>query len=72
MEITTDLISVNEFSEKYPTFTKGALRAYIFNAQSNGFNEVIRRIGSRVFIKEKNFFNWVEKINGIQELKEGA
>ena len=72
MEISTDLISVNEFSEKYPTFTKGALRSYIFNAKQNGFSEVIRRIGSRVFIKEKNFFEWVERINGIQDLKEGA
>lgn len=63
-EQKSDLISVNEFSEKYPTFTKGTLRAYIFNAEKNGFKEVIRRIGSRVYIKENLFFEWVEKING--------
>ena len=67
-----DLISVNDFSEKYPTFTKGALRAYIFNADKNGFKDVIRRIGSRVFIKESNFMKWVEKINGNNIIGEGV
>lgn len=60
-----DLISVNDFADKYPTFTKGALRAYIFNADKNGFREVIRRIGSRVYIKENAFFQWVDEINGF-------
>lgn len=60
-----DLISVNDFADKYPTFTKGTLRAYIFNADKNGFREVIRRIGSRVYIKENAFFQWVEEINGF-------
>lgn len=67
-----DLISVNAFSDKYPTFTKGTLRAYIFNADKNGFNEVIRRIGSRVYIKESNFMEWVEKINGNNIISEGV
>lgn len=62
--IETDLLSVNEFADKYPTFTKGTLRAYIFNADSNGFKEVIRRIGARVYIKERAFFEWVEQLNG--------
>lgn len=70
MTVTNDLISVNDFSDKYPTFTRGTLRAYIFNAKKNGFNEVIRRIGSRIYIKEHLFFEWIEKINGFEsELK---
>ena len=67
-----DLISVNDFSDKYPTFTRGTLRAYIFNADKNGFNEVIRRIGGRVFIKENTFMKWVEKINGNNIISEGV
>ena len=70
MPIETDLISVNDFADKYPTFTKGTLRAYIFNAEKNGFNEVIRRIGSRVYIKENSFFQWIEKINGFTTVNE--
>ena len=70
--IETDLLSVNDFAEKYPTFTKGTLRAYIFNADSNGFREVIRRIGARVYIKENAFFNWVERLNGFDSIGEGV
>lgn len=70
--IETDLMSVNDFSKKYPAFTKGALRAYIFNAETNGFKNVIRRIGARVFIKERAFFNWVEQINGFEGIQEGV
>lgn len=72
MTIETDLISVNDFADKYPTFTKGTLRAYIFNADKNGFREVIRRIGSRVYIKENSFFQWVEKLNGYNAIGEGV
>lgn len=68
--IENDLISVNDFADKYPTFTKGTLRAYIFNADKNGFREVIRRIGSRVYIKENSFFQWVDKINGFNVVGE--
>lgn len=69
MTVINDLISVNDFSDKYPTFTRGTLRAYIFNAKKNGFNEVIRRIGSRVYIKEHLFFEWIEKINNEMNIK---
>jgi hypothetical protein len=71
MTVETDLLSVNDFAKKYPTFTKGTLRAYIFNADSNGFKEVIRRIGARVYIKENAFFNWVERLNGFDAIGEG-
>jgi hypothetical protein len=70
--VETDLLSVNDFAKKYPTFTKGTLRAYIFNADSNGFREVIRRIGARVYIKENAFFNWVDRLNGFDAIGEGV
>ena len=70
--VETDLLSVNDFAEKHPTFTKGTLRAYIFNADSNGFREVIRRIGARVYIKENAFFQWVEHLNGFDTIGEGV
>lgn len=59
-----DLIPVTKWNlyHDYPTI--GALRALIFNADKNGFNNVIRRIGGRVLIKESAFFEWVEEING--------
>ena len=62
----TELFTVKQFSEKHPAFTIGGLRALIFNAKKNGFSNVIRRIGGRVLINEQDFFNWVNKINGLE------
>ncbi len=59
----TILLTVNQFSEKHPAFTNGSLRALIFNEKQNGFSKCIRRIGGRVLINEKDFFEWVEEIN---------
>lgn len=59
------LLTVNQFSECHPAFSKGALRALIFNEKKNGFCKVIRRIGGRVLIHENAFFEWVEECNGF-------
>ena len=54
-----NLISVGEFSKIYPTFTQGAIRNYI-HVNLNNFNEkVTRRVGKRILINEKLFFEWV-------------
>ena len=57
------LIPVTKWGEYYDYPTLGALRALIFNAKKNGFDKVIRRINSRVLIKESAYFDWVEEIN---------
>jgi len=60
------LLTVNQFSERHPAFSKGGLRALIFNENKNGFYKVIRRIGGRVLIHESAFFTWVEQCNGFK------
>ena len=57
------LTTVKQFSERHPAFSVGGIRWLIFNAETNGFNKVIRRIGRRVLIDEAAFFNWVEENN---------
>ena len=57
--------TVNQFTAKHPAFTKGGLRALIFNENSNGlakFGAVVR-IGRKVLIDETKFFVWVESQN---------
>jgi hypothetical protein len=39
----------------------GGLRHLIFYAKTNGFDQVIRRVGRRVLIDEAAFFQWMEK-----------
>lgn len=46
------LIPVTKWNDYYNYPTIGGLRALIFNADKNGFNKVIRRIGSRVLLNE--------------------
>lgn len=59
------LILVTDWN-KYFDYTKlGTLRKLIFEADTNGFNKVIRRIQSRVLINVSEFFKWVDETNGI-------
>ena len=57
---TTRLIPVNEWNQYHQWPPVGGLRHLIFNATTNGFNAVVRRVGRRVLIDEAAFFRWVE------------
>lgn len=71
-EAICDLLSVEKFVEKYPSFTKGQVRAWIFSAGSSikakdiGFGSVIRRIGGRVYLSESAFADWINMLNQKQ------
>jgi hypothetical protein len=41
----------------------GGIRHLIFHAKTNGFDRVIKRVGRRVLIDEKKFFDFVEEKN---------
>jgi hypothetical protein len=58
-------LTVNQFAEKHPAFTKGGLRSLIFNEHLNGLNKfgAIVRIGRKVLINEEKFFGWIEAQN---------
>ncbi|CZI81468.1 TPA: hypothetical protein JBA76_15810 [Legionella pneumophila subsp. pneumophila] len=60
------------FANKYPHYipvphwdkyhdwpTIAALRNYIFNKKTNGFDKVVLKLGKRVLINEAAFFDWV-------------
>lgn len=59
------LLTVNQFTEKHQAFTKGGLRALIFNENTNGIAKAgaVVRIGRKVLIDESKFFAWVESQN---------
>ena len=59
------LVTVKQCVEQgiYPNI--GGLRQLIFHEETNGFNKVIRRINSRVFINVEAFYKWVDGINGV-------
>jgi hypothetical protein len=59
----TRLIPLKDWPKAYPWPTERALRHLVFNAATNGFDRVVRRVGRRVLIDESAFFRWVEEQN---------
>ena len=57
--------TVNQFTNKHPAFTKGGIRALIFNENSNGLAKAgaVVRIGRKVLIDDSKFFAWIESQN---------
>jgi hypothetical protein len=60
--------TVKQFSDKHHAFSVGSLRALIFNATSNGLNEIgaIVRIGRKVLLNETKFLGWIEAQRGAK------
>ena len=56
----TRLIPVPRWNDHHEWPPQGGLRHLIFNAKSNGFDQVIKRAGRRVLLDEHAFFEWVE------------
>ena len=55
------LIPVTKWHEHHMWPPIGGLRHLIFYEQTNGFHHCVVRLGRRVLIDEKKFFEWVDK-----------
>ena len=58
------LIPASKWDKFHPWPSIPGLRHLIFNAESNGFETCVRRIGRRVLIDEAAFFLWVDDLAG--------
>ena len=63
MDKTHSLLTVRQFSQKYPAFPEGGLRYQIFHAERNGFSRCIRRVGRKVLLEESEVFRWIDAQN---------
>lgn len=45
---------------KHPTFTEYSLRHYVRNADSNGLEPAVKRIGRKILVSESGFISWIE------------
>lgn len=61
IDADTKLIPVTKWNDYHPWPPIGGLRHLIFHEKENGFAECVTRIGRRVLIDEKRFFQWVKK-----------
>ena len=57
------VIPVTEWNKYHSWPPQGGLRHLIFNANTNGFNAVVKRAGRRVLIDEQAFFEWLDRQN---------
>ncbi len=53
-------VAISKWNLRHEWPTERGLRNLVFNAESNGFDKVIRRVGRRVLIHEGRFMEWVE------------
>ncbi len=59
----SELIPVTKWNQYHVWPTTSALRHLIWEADKNGFNKVIRRVGRAVLLDEEAFYQWVEDQN---------
>ena len=60
-----NFLSVSQFVAKHLAFTRGGVRAWIFNGHLNGLIKAgaIVRIGRKILIDETKFFAWIASQN---------
>ena len=54
-------LTVAEWSTKHSWPPIGGLRHLIKNAETNGFDAVIRRSGRRILLSELAFYSWLDQ-----------
>lgn len=59
-DVPLTYLTVKQAVIKYPFLTEGGLRHLIFFKDSNGFNKVIRKLGTRVLIKESALLEYID------------
>lgn len=57
------LIPVSKWDKYHAWPTVAGLRYWIFHEKTNGFDQVVKRVGKRVLIDEAAFFEWIELQN---------
>ena len=57
------LIACADWNKHHAWPPPGGMRHLIFHEHTNGFSKVIKRVGRRVLIDEKKFFEYVEERN---------
>jgi hypothetical protein len=62
----TDLRTIRQLAQENPAFTEASLRWLVFNAQQNGLDAAIVRVGRRVLIDVRKLDAWLEAQHGAR------
>lgn len=55
-----NLMTIKQAAERHPALTEPMIRWWIFNADRNGLNRAIIRVGGRIFLDRIVFEEWFE------------
>lgn len=58
---TDEYVTVAQLAQRYPAFSEGSIRWLIFNADTNGFKKVVRKIGRKVILNLREFKIFLEE-----------
>lgn len=61
--VLSDLIPLSKFNDYYPQISVGAIRQYRFYAKKYNFQNVVKKLGNRLYISISAFNTWVEEQN---------
>lgn len=64
------LLTIRQFCSSFPWPSESALRAYIYRACALGLQEAFTRVGRRILINPKKFFELIKQIQS-QPKQEG-
>lgn len=53
------LLSVAQFCARHPGFPAGGIRWLLFHRETNGLNCAVVKLGRKILIDERKFFDWV-------------
>ena len=62
----TRFIPLTDWNQHHAWPPIGGLRHLVFFERTNGFDQVVRRVGRRVLLDEAAFFAWVDGNGGVK------
>lgn len=63
----TRLIPLVDWPKHHPWPPVGGLRYMVFHGNKTGFSKVIKKVGRRVLIDERKFFEFIEERNSVAQ-----
>ena len=62
-------VPLSEMSKRHP-IKESTFRYWVFNAESNGLNVCLSRVGGRVFVDEDAFLLWLDGFKNLPPCKQ--
>jgi hypothetical protein len=69
-EIPT-LLSIRDFAKKHPFMTENSIRWLLYR-QPEGLEECLIRLSRRIYIREREFFNFLSSQSKAKHIKKGG